>query len=461
MAGKWNRRDLNRRFKLTPVRSSLFDDMESDEDMEKVHREFEKPISLVHEGFETPVAGVHGGFETPVPEVHGGFETPVPGRHKMPTKGQEVYVPAENVNQFKTPSPGRHKMPTEGQEVYVPAENENQFKTPSPGRHKIPTKVVPGGRSKSPKKYIYRNPFLPQNDILNDDVRRTKTPFPGVLQQPVRICGFRSQKLFVKFMEILGEGDFAICHQVLHVLDGCYYALKISRLKYNLLEPNTDQVVRAQAEVQAMSYLGSHKHIVGYYGGWFEDGHLHIQLEFCEESLDDKNWRGGFTSEQDIQNVLYQLAKGLEYIHAKGVVHLDIKPANILIKDDVYKIGDFGMAGFADVPVGKSSFTTAGDGKYMPGNYDFGDPTKVDIFSLGISIYELVMRHHLGVPEFYHFTMPKGRDVQIDLNIPGYSRKFLELLQAMVDNDSDKRPSAADIVRNPVLEAVRKLNEMH
>ena len=84
-----------------------------------------------------------------------------------------------------------------------------------------------------------------------------------------------------------------------------------------------------------------------------------------------------------------QIAKALQYIHERGIAHIDVKPANICVKNGMYKLGDFGCATLLD----NSLPFEEGDSRYMPQevlNENFDHLDKVDIFSLGVSVYELL-----------------------------------------------------------------------
>lgn len=48
--------------------------------------------------------------------------------------------------------------------------------------------------------------------------------------------------------------------------------------------------------------------------------------------------------EEDCVRYIFEIAKGLEYLHQKGIIHRDIKPENIILVNDMCKIGDFGWA---------------------------------------------------------------------------------------------------------------------
>lgn len=88
---------------------------------------------------------------------------------------------------------------------------------------------------------------------------------------------------------------------------------------------------------------------------------------------------------------------GLNELHAKGIVHLDIKPENILqSQKGTFKIGDLGMARLLTTIIEEHDIPE-GDCRYLAKellnedpNLPIPDLTKADIFALGIIIYELI-----------------------------------------------------------------------
>ncbi|EFQ97795.1 WEE protein kinase [Nannizzia gypsea CBS 118893] len=106
---------------------------------------------------------------------------------------------------------------------------------------------------------------------------------------------------------------------------------------------------RRNNEVVALKALRDSDHIISYVDSWEDKGYLYIQTEFCEEgSLDVFLSQVGLKARLDdfrIWKILLELAHGLKHIHDTGFIHLDLKPANILITfEGVLKIADFGLA---------------------------------------------------------------------------------------------------------------------
>jgi len=108
------------------------------------------------------------------------------------------------------------------------------------------------------------------------------------------------------------------------------------------------------------------------------------------------------------------------------MAHLDVKPDNIYVKNGVYKLGDFGCATLLD----SSLPIEEGDARYMPQeilneNYDHLD--KVDIFSLGASIYEIIRRLPLPESGCQFFNLKEGKFPLL----PGHSLHLQNLLKVI------------------------------
>ena len=94
-----------------------------------------------------------------------------------------------------------------------------------------------------------------------------------------------------------------------------------------------------------------------------------------------------------------ELARALGSAHARGVVHCDVKPANVLITPDAgIKVGDFGVARLAEATSQALTATVAGTPRYMSPEQARGEPATpaTDVYSAGVVLYEMLA----GQPPF-------------------------------------------------------------
>ncbi|KAE8554600.1 hypothetical protein EYB25_003141 [Talaromyces marneffei] len=149
---------------------------------------------------------------------------------------------------------------------------------------------------------------------------------------------------------------------------------------------------RRMREVEILRALANSDHVISFIDNWEDRGHLYIQTEYCEEgSLDIFLAHVGLKARLDdfrIWKILLELSQGLKHIHDSGFIHLDIKPANVLITfEGVLKIGDFGMA--TTWPAEKH-IEGEGDREYMGPEVLLGMYDKpADIFALGLIMFEI------------------------------------------------------------------------
>jgi mitosis inhibitor protein kinase SWE1 len=168
------------------------------------------------------------------------------------------------------------------------------------------------------------------------------------------------------------------------------FAVKKARFPFTGLKDRQ----RKLKEVEILKALKHADHVVSFIDSWEDHnpGYLYIQTEFCEEgTLDVFLAQAGLKARLDdfrIWKILLELSHGLKHIHDAGYMHLDMKPANILITfDGVLKIADFGMATKWPAVPGTEG---EGDREYigpeiLSGKYD----KPADIFALGLIMLEI------------------------------------------------------------------------
>jgi serine/threonine protein kinase len=124
-----------------------------------------------------------------------------------------------------------------------------------------------------------------------------------------------------------------------------------------------------------------------------DDGRFFIAMAFCEgETVKKKIERGPLPLPEAV-SIAAQIADGLAAAHTKGVIHRDVKPANVIVMPGGrVKIVDFGIAKLADQSRLTREGTAVGTAAYMSPEQIRGDEidARVDVWALGVVLYEMV-----------------------------------------------------------------------
>lgn len=190
---------------------------------------------------------------------------------------------------------------------------------------------------------------------------------------------------------LLGSGTFADVYRARQKEDGKLYAVKKVKRQFRS-KKDRDWLLN---EVRSLMGVGLTpcKYIVQFVRAWQDDGYFYVQIELAGRgTLRDLLLKSSMAKQtipdETLWHVIHDVASGLRHIHSCGLVHLDIKPANLLIGNDgVVKIGDFGTAS----QVGEGEDGREGDTRYMaPELLQSSDrQPPADLFSLGLSLYEI------------------------------------------------------------------------
>src|SRR6059058_6403949 len=196
----------------------------------------------------------------------------------------------------------------------------------------------------------------------------------------------------------LGKGAMGIVYLAKDPLIGRLVALKTIRTGQHSDDDEAKEFQqRFVREAQAAGIL-NHPAIVTVHdiGNDEPTGTSFIAMEYVEgPNLKEILAQGRPLSFDEIGDIVAQVADALDFAHSKGIVHRDVKPANIiLIEGNRAKITDFGIAKIAS---GGNLTTTGqflGTPNYMAPEQIRGAPVdgRTDIFSLGICLYECLTR---------------------------------------------------------------------
>ncbi|GET90569.1 protein kinase, putative [Leishmania tarentolae] len=255
----------------------------------------------------------------------------------------------------------------------------------------------------------------------------------------------------------MSEGSFGVVKCYRHDFDKLEYAIK--QTKHPICgESNLQQQLQ---EIYALSSF-PHRHIVRYFDGWVEDRAVFVRLEKLDDCLASLRPP---VSESVLTDMLHHTSIALYELHSHDVVHMDVKPENILRRQldsgkFIFKLCDFGLARPLN---GKDSVTGEqflglndddGDRRYMSPEllknlHDVVGPP-ADVYALGKSCEAM-----MALTEDSSNTGAR--------QLESYSPAFIALIEWMLCGDPAGRPSAFQVAQATLPErllADRRLLEL-
>lgn len=213
--------------------------------------------------------------------------------------------------------------------------------------------------------------------------------------------------------------------------------------------------VRQEREIRLLSML-SHPGLIPLYDAGtheFPDGpHRFIVMELIADATLLRRLAEGPLHNYEAADLGAQLADALAYVHSRGIVHRDVKPANILISDEgssgfarTVKLTDFGVAHFVDGSRLTNDGTIIGTAAYLSPEQVAGEPISyaTDVYSLGLVLLEVLT----GKQE-YSGTLVEAALARLRRSpeIPeAVGPDWRDLLLRMTDRDPARRPTAVAV----------------
>jgi serine/threonine-protein kinase 11 len=282
-----------------------------------------------------------------------------------------------------------------------------------------------------------------------------------------------------QFCETIGESNLAKVKRAIRLKDGVTVAIKIyyhCTLRKKI--KNGHDRIQKEFEFMSSSTLANHPNILKYYDIFHDPEKLYLVLEYCEASLEK------FICSEvlDLSSVAKGLLSGLKFLGENMISHHDIKPGNLLIAGGTLKISDFGVAEQFDKKGGcrscfgtpvyqppevvnfnpspeNSNFCNEAQAKNIESGSLCYDGTKADIWSAGVTIYQMSTGRlpfqqetlYLTLQQISHLTQAEVDSI-IEENV--IKPEMCSFIKKIMKVDPLERPPFEELLNHPYLRSL-------
>ena len=266
-----------------------------------------------------------------------------------------------------------------------------------------------------------------------------------------------------QILERVGRGGMGVLYRGHDPVLDREVAVKVMLTDFS---DDTEQMrPRFYREAKAAAKL-QHRNIVTVFEFAEENNQPHIVMEFLRGvPLSQRMEQSPPLTLDDKLDVVAQLCSGLGYAHAQGVVHRDVKPANVfLLQDGSVKLLDFGIA-----KLSTSTLTRQGD---VLGSAPYMSPEQVagtqdldgrsDVWSTGVLLYELLTNRKPFEGDGLTTVIVgilKEAPPPIEKYAPGLPKQLLDVVARALEKDRDKRFQTAEELGRE-LQLIRKTHQL-
>jgi len=208
---------------------------------------------------------------------------------------------------------------------------------------------------------------------------------------------------------------------------------------------------RAEREALAARRL-RHPHCVRAYDVGHDASHVYIAYEYVPGRTLREAIRAGAVTDADAVEVASQVLDALAHAHRAGIVHRDVKPANVLLEDVEQlsvRLLDFGLAQFD----GADTLTAVGD---VPGTLAYISPERLageeaspasDVWAVGVLLWEMLADRHpfWGMPLQEVARAIENGAPPLETERRGLPRRLVAAVNGALSPDPDARPRASDL----------------
>ena len=272
----------------------------------------------------------------------------------------------------------------------------------------------------------------------------------------------------------LGKGQFGYAILVRREESREHYVAKLMPYK----QLNVEEKEFISREVRVMSHIsneGGHPYLVRFRqafttgGSGPHSGKLCIIMDHCDggdlqHAIRAHAKKGERFTEAQVKLWLMQLLSAVDFLHCRKVLHRDIKPANIFMHSGVCKLGDLGLSKQVRMTATKKqAHTQCGSPLYLAPEVHMGQSygKAVDIWSVGCTLFELMMLSHAFVGEDNGAILQNivwARHAPINRH---YSEGLQLILKWMLSLKPDDRPCATDVFKEPLFTEMLGAKALH
>lgn len=240
--------------------------------------------------------------------------------------------------------------------------------------------------------------------------------------------------------DLLGSGAMSVVLRARHRALGRLVAVKF------LTRTDEEGRLRFEREARALAGL-KHPRIIGCLDAGLEGAQPFVAMELLEGHTLHEVISAGPHQPLQALGYVHQAAQGLAYLHANGVLHRDVKPANLLLTaDGAVKVSDFGLARVAQAGATITQRGHAvGTPEYIAPEVVRGMPATAatDVYALGVVLFELLAgfnpfrRADLRAVLLAQAEVPPP---DLGLYCPAASAELIALVNRMLAKDQRERP---------------------